>query len=229
MRLRPNEFPRIAELRQGIILATIAHAIWIAADAELAYELGWDGPNYLRQDGQGTRGTITLTEAGIVAAFRDDDSPRTPWRPGVEHSLDQLLNGMPENVRLIAEQHTLQYLMDEWEGLVRPVITAAFWSTGDHLTAAEPWQDVVTHGAHLIGTELMGAEDAIIAWQEGLELSSAQVHLLRSLYSRKLDSPDTPISLESWEYDILVSAGSKGLHESRDLLAVIGIDVPDKA
>ncbi len=54
MTMARNDFPSRERLWRGAALATIAHAIFIAADPALSWELSWDGPNYSRQDSMGT-------------------------------------------------------------------------------------------------------------------------------------------------------------------------------
>ncbi len=48
MTMARNDFPSRKRLWHGAALATIAHAIFIAADPTLPWELSWDGPNYSR-------------------------------------------------------------------------------------------------------------------------------------------------------------------------------------
>ena len=150
----------------------------------LDYELSWDGPNYSRQDSQGTYGTITFAEDGLVGVFRDEHSPRAPRHSEAEYDLAQRLSGMPSDLVALAEREALQYVFDEYQGQVGPIITAAFWSTGDDVTAAEPWPTVVEHGAHLVRIEAMETEAAIVEWQQEYEWDAAEVTLLRSFFSR---------------------------------------------
>ena len=219
--------PKRSQLWQGSLLATIAHSLYVVADPELSYELSWDGPNYSRQDSQGTRGTVTFAPDRLVAVFRDDHSSRMPERADAPYNLDPYFTDMPEDLRALAHAEALQYVFDEYNSKIAPLITAAFWSRGDTLTAAEPWSQVLKHGAHLLDTELSEPEGAVSAWAEYYGLSDEQVDLLRALFRRKTTIPDEQITLDQPEYRILVSKGSEGLEECRELLLALGIVIPE--
>ena len=205
------------------MLATIAHAIGVAADPMLSYELSWDGINYSRQDGQGTRGTVTFAPSATVAVFRDDSSARMPGRSGNQYDLDWFFRGVPAEVMVLARNEALQYVLDEYEGKVSPVITAAFWGNASTLNAAEPWAEVFRHGAHLISTELAEPEAAIVQWTEYHDLSDAQSNLLRVLYTRRVEVKDSEVILGKRECAALAHKGADGIEESRELLAAVGI------
>ena len=219
-------FPNRVQLWRGVVLATIAHAIGMAADPLLSYELSWDGPNYSRQDSQGTRGTLTFTPVAVVAVFRDDNSPRAPWNMDGEYHLETYFRGIPEDLMLLAYSETLQYMLEEYGGETSPIVTAAFWLQKDIVPAAEPWAAVFEHGAHLIGIELGESEAAISEWTEYHDMSPAQSDLLRTLYARRIQERDQTILLDTHEYAVLTSEGVAGIEESRQLLAAIDITLP---
>jgi hypothetical protein len=189
----------------------------------LDYELSWDGPNYSRQDNQGTYGTITFAENGLVGVFRDEHSPRAPWHSGAEYDLAQRLAGMPADLVALAEREALQYVFDEHQGQVGPIITAAFWSADDEITAAEPWLTVVEHGAHLVQIEAMETEAAIAEWQQEYEWDAAEVTLLRSLFTRRLATLGRPMVIETWERDAVLAKGSEGIEAAREVFAALNI------
>ncbi len=58
---------------QGCILASIAHAIFVANNPDFAYEHSWDGDHYSTNDGQGCRGTVTFGQDFFVASFRNEE------------------------------------------------------------------------------------------------------------------------------------------------------------
>jgi hypothetical protein len=131
----------------------------------------------------------------------------------------------PEHLSL-ADNEALQYVLQEYHGTIMPIITAAFWRAGKHLTAAEPWGQVLTHGAHLIRTQLQDTEVAIREWQTKYQMPSSQVNLMKSLFDRRMASPNHQIFLGDWEKDILTSHGMEGLEESQKLLAAVGVMLP---
>jgi len=95
------------------------------------------------------------------------------------------------------------------------------------LTAAEPWSDVVTHGAHVIDKEVMATEDAVAAWADDCEFSANHVALLRSLFGRRMTTIGVPILLNDAEMAVLTAEGDDGLDESREALAGINILLPE--
>jgi hypothetical protein len=219
-------FTKVEQIRNGAFLSTIAHAIWIAQNNALLNEVSWDGPNYSRQDTMGTRGTITFADSGIVGVLRDDHSPRCPWGEGRDYKLNAFFEGIPPDLKALAESKALQYVLDEFNGIVSPIITTAFWSEGDEITAAEPWVLVLEHGAHIIETELLEFPSAIRELASDYEFSTTQVELLETLYREKISTPNGPIVPSSSFLDMLRSTGSEGLDKALRLLSAINIIKP---
>jgi hypothetical protein len=212
-----------SQLWEGCILATIAHAIFIAQQPELAHEQSWDGLNYNIQDSQGALGTITFSDEGTVGAFFDSHSSRNPFTSGCATDLDERFAGMPSALRALAERETLQYLLQDFHGNNVSLLTAAFWSEKTRLVAAEPWPDVISNGAHLIQFQLRPVHEAIVAWQSHYEFNATKVELLRSVYERKISAGKEPMALTDTEKEILREGSSPGLQLSRDLLAEVSI------
>ncbi len=210
-----TNFPKIQTLRNGAILVSIARAVWLVDHKNET--LSWDGSNYSINDEEGTRGTITFSKDLVVRAFRDDNSPRTPWRSKKLVDAMSYFQGAPANILDLAKKQTIQYLVDDYEGQTQPIITAAFWSDGDHLTASEPWEEVVKNGAHIIETELMESEEALKKIKADYAFSDEQVGLIKSLYERQIQSTGSQIQLTEEEKGQFVS--NKG---SIQLLTSIG-------
>jgi hypothetical protein len=224
-----ESFPSVSQLWQGCILGTIAHAIWLVQEPDFAYEQSWDGSNYSVQDGEGCRGSITFQDnnAKVIGVFRDENSPRNPLvSEEGNYSLTPFFEGIPEELLSLANDEALQYVLEEYEGATQPIITTAFWNKGETLTAAEPWSEVLTHGASILEIQLMDTDDAIEEWEANYEMSPSQVSLMRSLFERKIATPNSPISLNNDELNLLLSDDGEGLDESRELLGGIGIIVP---
>src|SRR5262245_29519005 len=133
-----------AQLFEGAVLSTIAHAIWVLADPLLAGEQGWDGPNYCLTDGSGDFGAITFSEQITVAAFFDVHSTRNPNRLDADGSYhpNRYFSAAPPEVWDLAQREALEYLHFEFAESDLPLVTAAFWSEGERLVAGEPWPDV---------------------------------------------------------------------------------------
>jgi hypothetical protein len=216
--LAPNQ------LWQGAILVSIAYAISYAESAILAHECSWDGLNYNRQDSQGTRGTLAFGNQGVVGLVRDDRSPAAPWHREDAYDVDAFLQGLPPDLSELAHEAS-QYLLDEYNDRVQPIITAAFWYQGDALVGAATWPELYAHGAHLFRIECMQHETALLECQADFELSDDQFALLKSLFERRINASSLPIKLEDWQYEMLVSKAADGLAESLELLETIGIVV----
>jgi hypothetical protein len=192
----------------------------------LAYEVAWYGSNYCRNDSQGTEGVIAFAEPRLVGVFFDVHSLRSPFRSGRVFDERPFFAGAPHDLLALAHEQAMSFILQEYQGASVPLITAAFWSEGERLTAAEPWPAVVEHGAHLVAIEVMETDQAMAELENNYALSPGQMTLVRALYSRKRAAPDMPVVLTERERGILLSAGAAGLDESRVLLQAIGIAIP---
>src|ERR1044072_4750888 len=163
-----SEYPRADVLRQGIILRSIVSATMITKNPDLARFLSWDGKNYILNNADGTYGAITVDDMHIVGAFFDSESSLNPYVSKVPHDIAALFRGMPPQLRSIADNQTLKYNRQVYRGELVSLITALFWSDGEYLSAALPWQQVFRNGAHIIRVELMeDTEAALKEWQGG--------------------------------------------------------------
>lgn len=222
-----NDFPDAGRLRPGAVLGAIAHAIAVAQYPDISNEQSWDGDNYSVQDSAGSRGTVAFSGDDFVGVFFDDDSPRNPFRPGAAYDLESFFEGMPDELRPLAHEEALQYVLQEFEGEARPVITSAFWSRGGgRLAAAEPWEQVFDNGARLVRLQLLGPDEGLAGWREQYELTDDQAALARSLFERRMASPGEPLTLTEQERDLLGASDDEGLEECRESFAEIGISLP---
>ncbi len=222
-------FPSVHRLWQGVILSTIAHAIWVAAYPLLSGEEGWDGPNYWLTNGSGAYATVTFAEQFMVAAFYDLHSTRSPTRLDASEPYDPgtYFASAPIEVWELAQRETLQYLHFDFAPQELPLVTAACWSEGEQMTAGEAWPEVVAHGAHLLDRQFLPAEQAIIAWQEIYQFADDQVRLLGELYWRKLHHSGSLTQLTRDEQYILFAYGDAGRDASAAILKAIGIAFPE--
>lgn len=205
-------------LWRGCILAGLAHAIMTAHYPELANEHSWDGFNYSVQDSQGQRGTVTFGSKYCVAAFRNDNSERAakPLKS------DSFFQGAPQGVIDLANEEALQYLLDQAEGEIRPVITAAFWGA-DTLVSSDTFEDILSNGGELLEYHMLDHQASIEAWEEYYEMNKNQLMLLESVYERKIAAPDAPIILKKKEILLIGPADEQGLEESRTSFEEMGI------
>jgi hypothetical protein len=228
--VNPNleTFPEKQRLWEGAVLGSIVHAIMTARYPELSHEQSWDGMNYNIQDSMGSKGTVSFSEERLVGAFFDAHSNRNPFHTGGSYDLNHALQKLPPEHRRLAEAEALQYLLQEYNGEATPIVTAVFWSAGVRLTAAEPWQQVYEHGAHLIRIQLLETSVALQEWQRTYSMSPRQLELATTLFKAKRQSFKTPITLDADALGIIQAdaAGPEGIDASRESFAELGIALP---
>ena len=170
------------QLYEGCIQAAIAHAVAVGMYPELNYEHSWDGINYCMNDSQGCRAAITFHNEYIIAVFQD--IKKADW------NIDALsfFDGASEEIIEIARNEALQYLLAEIDGIVKPVVTAAFWGTWDRLNSIQSFDDIIKNGGHIIRSQLLPYNKAMIEWRDYYDLDSKQISLIQKLFTAKIDS-----------------------------------------
>lgn len=208
------------ELWRGCMLAAIAHAIMVAHYPELSNEHSWDGLNYSVQDSSGSRGTITFGTKYIVGAIRDDSSKRIVTKKEAIDYLDEA----PYEVVELAKNEALQYLLEDIDGNVQPIITLSFWGTTDSIYSSDSEEVLYEHGISLLEFQLMDIEEALESWKDYYEMSSSQYELLVLLYNRKVKNSQGKIFLTKEEIKKIGNAEQEGLDESIISFNEIGIE-----
>lgn len=205
-------------LWQRCILTSISHAISTANNPDFSYEHSWDGLNYNLQDSHGTRGTITFYHQLVVAAFRNERSER----------LYETKNAMAyfadakEEAKLIAKNETLQYLLEENDGCIKPLITTVFWGEKD-VYSCDDYEAFTSQSGDMLTIQFMEFDKAVEALIEVHDFSTKQTQLLLSLYERKIDNPEVEIVMTRSEISMLESEDEEGLEESEVLFNELGI------
>jgi hypothetical protein len=232
MRTKSLDFPAASSVWHGSILASIAHAIFVARAPFLAHEQSWDGRNYNVQDSEGSRGTIAFgdDERSFVAAFFLESSDRNPLRRGAAGvGTPKISQDIPEELETLYER-ALQYLLQDLAGTAVPVVTAAFWSdiNGALVLAAEPWLDVVEHGARLVQIQMLPLEAALARWAAEFEFSSAETALVDALFKRRIAVKGQDVRLTPAEAQQMrdMAQDDGGLQACRESLGEIGITWP---
>ncbi|QHE51583.1 hypothetical protein [Pontibacillus sp. HMF3514] len=207
------------KLWQGCILASIAHAINVAHYPDTANEHSWDGFNYNVQDSAGSRGTITFHPNYVVCAFRNNESER------IKEFKDALVyfTDAPKEVKTLALNETLQYLLDDIEGSIIPVITTAFWGDGDDLYSSDKEEELKENGGFLLETQTRDIKISIDKWKKEFEMSVSQINLIMSIFNRKLKSPSENIYLTNEEINIIGTDDEEGLNESKISFSEFGV------
>ncbi|MDD2377025.1 MAG: hypothetical protein PHD15_05735 [Clostridia bacterium] len=210
------------QLKRGCILSSIAHAIMITRYPDLVNEHSWDGINYNIQDSAGTRGTITFDLEYCIAAFRMDSSKRINSSEKIKQSNEYFI-GAPNKIIELAESETLQYLLENVNGVPIPIITTAFWSEGEKLFTVDSFNDMYENGGFLLKRQLMDVDKAIESWKEYYDMSARQSELLRKIFERKIANFDKLIVLTASEIEMIESSNQVGLEESKNSFKELNI------
>jgi hypothetical protein len=217
------------QLRRGITLVTIAHAVACARTPQIAHEHSWDGMTYVVENTMGAYGAATFDNGEVVAAFFDGKSPRAAEHKLLKQNIQACLAGAPKNLREIAVAETFQYLLQDMDGEAVPLVTAAFWSRRNSLVAPEPWDDVFAHGAHLVRIHLLEVEQALQELRIEYEFDDEQTDLVYALFRRRTSHPGEFISMSGDDFQRLIAYGDEGIDACRQLLEDTGIRLPATA
>lgn len=206
------------QLWNGCILAGIAHAIMVGENPMMANEQSWDGLNYSVQDSSGQRGTVSFNDEYCVAAFRNDNSRR------IRDLLDikQYFEGADESVIQLANEEALQYLLDEVDGEIKPVITTAFWGR-ENLVTNDTLDVMMENGGKLLEVQMGEIPVAVEYWNNTYQMNDNQVKMMLLLYEKKSAMPNQTITLSKEEVAILGIKNEDGRIESKESFAEIDI------
>lgn len=206
------------ELWQGCILVSIAHAIFVADAPELAHEISWDGFNYNMNNSQGSRCTITFHPDFFVAGFRNNQLSSDSL------SAKDCFHQAPQKVIGLAEQETLQYLLDDVNGETLPSITTAMWGDKNQVLSCHSFDEMLERGGALLEIQSMDPAAAFEACEEEYEFTEEQMTLLKKLFYLKIAQPNEAITLSQSDIDAIGSRNQEGINESRISFAEIGVE-----
>ena len=149
---------------------------------ELNYEHSWDGINYSMNDSQGCRATITFHADYIIAVFQDIHK--------VDWNIDALnfFDGASEEIIQIANNEALQYVLEDVEGAIKPVISAAFWGTWEQLKSVQSLDEIIENGGYIIRSQLLSYHVAMDEWRDYYNLDTQQITLIQKLFDQKINS-----------------------------------------
>jgi hypothetical protein len=211
------------QLWKGCILASIAHAIMVAHYPEVSNEHSWDGINYSVQDSSSARGTITFYNDHCVGAFRDNNSERLSNESRI-CKYTEYFNGVSENIIRLAEQEALQYLLENVDGRVTPLITTSFWNDENDFYSNDIFEDFIQNGGSLLERQAMNISQAIEEWKEYYDMTQEQIDLLINVYKRKITYPNQILILSKDEVNMIGTDDEEGLDESKTSFSEIGIE-----
>ncbi len=201
------------KLYKGCIFAAVVHAVMVGEYPELNYEHSWDGFNYNMNDSQGCRATVTFHPKYIIAVFQDAASIQD------QKEVSYYFEGAPNELMEIARDQTLQYVLENVNGVTKPVITGAFWGDWESLLSNQTLEEIIRTGGHILHNQLLDYTDAFRAWDDYYGLSEAQMDLVRNLYQKKISFHNAPISLNKSEIKCLCG----NIEECRESLRELNI------
>ena len=203
------------KLYQGCLLAAITHAVAVGMYPELDYEHSWDTINYCMNDSEGCRGTITFHRDCVIGVFQGVYGTKSETDPSV------FFDGAPETILQIAQNEAQQYVLCEEDGIVKPVITTAFWGSWEKLFSAHPMNELMKHGGHIIQTQLLPFAEAMEIWREYYDLDKRQMDLVSRLFSLKMKANEQPITLQKEDVQALYGETDECLASLKELGMIV--------
>lgn len=202
------------QLWEGCIYASIVHSIMSAHYPYVSHERSWDGINCSLPGA-----TITFHPSACVAAFRTYDSERI----NAHIKAEDYFQGAPKEIIDLAKNEALQYLLEEVEGEVVPLITTAIWEEDGVFKSLDTQSSFMEHGGEIIETHLLDINEAKEIWQEEYEMEEEHCELVLSLFKRKIANPSEKIILTADEIKIIGVDDEFGIQESKMCCEQIGI------
>lgn len=200
---------RLQQLYEGCLMASLAHAVMVAKYPDLSYEHSWDGFNYSVQDGLGSRGTISFAKDTCFGAFRVDHLIHEAM------DIELVLGDLDLGVQRLAYDDTLQYLLDDDGGQIKPIVTMVFWSdSAGAILSSHDYSRMLEMGGQLLEKQVMERTQSTKSWQAYYDMNDDQIDFMLKLFDRKLQNPNAPIVLTSQELHLL-GDDEEGLAESR--------------
>ena len=185
------------QLYEGCVQAAITHAVAVGIYPELNYEHSWDGINYCMNNSQGCRAAITFHNDYIIAVFQDIHK--------VDRNIDALsfFDGASEEIIQIAKSEALQYVLEDIEGITKPVISSAFCGTWEQLKSIQSLDEIIESGGYIIDSQLLPYHVAMDEWRDYYNLDTHQITLISKLFNKKINSHKERLILEDDEIQLL--------------------------
>lgn len=183
------------------MLATISHAVMVGEYPELSSEHSWNGINYNIQDLAGCKGTITFFNDSFVGVFQSASHINIE-----NYSLEnvsELLKDADENIVRIAKEEALQYVLEDINGDVIPVISAVFWGIDNQIYGSFSYDEIMEKGGYILKNQLKSYEESMASWIEYYEMNDEQIALTKKLFDKKLVAGESEIILTGEERRIL--------------------------
>ncbi len=182
------------KLYEACILSSLTHAVAVGMYPELNYEHSWDKINYSMNDSEGCRATITFHKNYIIAVFQD-----SRCLDANVNALD-FFEGASQEIIELAKNETLQYVLENVDGIVKPVISTAFWGDWNELYSVIPFDEIVDKGAHIITVQLLPFKEAMEEWSDHYDLDESQIKFIKYLFDKKIKENTFTLSNDDIQY-----------------------------
>jgi len=211
------------QLWEGCIFASITHAIMVAHCPYVSHEQSWDGINYTIQNGSGSVAAITFHPLGCVAVFLEVSSERSFGEKRNELKLEDYFKKSPKEIFKIANEECLQYMLDEIDNEIRPIISTCIWEENGVFHSIDPLDIFLEEGGELLYPHSLSIEESKEIWMEEFEMTEEQYELILSIFNRRITDPTEKIILTPDEIEIIGSDDEFGIQESKVCCEQIGI------
>ncbi len=212
---------KLDKLKEGCLLASIAHAVMVGKYPELSNEHSWDGINYSTQDSAGCRGTITFFEDKVVAVFQDYN--QINYDSYTEDFIYKNFEGADYSIIEIAQKEALQYVLEDVNGKVMPYISTAFWGDKEQIWSNSDYKNFMKKSGHIIENHMLSLNESLDAWQEYYDMSQEQRNLVESLFNKKILIGDKDMVLTKGEVKKLVDFFGEDICECEESLNELSI------
>ena len=203
------------KLYEACILSSLTHAVAVGMYPELNYEHSWDKINYSMNDSEGCRATITFHKNRIIAVFQDSSCVHTDV-----DALD-FFEGAPKEIIELAKNETLQYVLENVDGIVKPVISSAFWGDWNELYSIIPFDEIFEKGAHIVETQLLTFDEAMDEWSDYYELDEDQIEFIKLLHEQKIKENKDNITLSNDDIKYLYGDVEECLISLREMNIIV--------
>ena len=94
-------------------------------------------------------------------------------------------------------------VIEDVEGAIKPVISAAFWGTWEQLKSVQSLDEIIENGGYIIRSQLLSYHVAMDEWRDYYNLDTQQITLIQKLFDQKINSNGERLALEDDEKQLL--------------------------
>lgn len=180
-----------SQVYSSCMLSAISHAIMTNKYPDLSYEQSWDDCNYLMNN-EKHRITVSFTNDYCVGAVRDYTCNGYAIKNIDGISVDEI----PLRVKQILTKETLQYLLENKNGIKIPVVSSIFWCNAEKLFFLSLDNNSNESDFNFILFCAMKLDKCLKYWTSYYEMNNDEVALILSLYEKRKQELYLPVFLD---------------------------------